>query len=102
MTTAASSAGAVALIPATCKYHHAREERPVSPFQSCLDHLEQLDGGASEDALYGPPQLSPTPVDELSPTPVDELGFGMAPSSGRYATHIHASRLGLPAMTNIF
>ena len=35
--------------------------------QSCLDHLEQLNGGAAED---GPLQL-------LAPLTADELGFGI-------------------------
>lgn len=37
----------------------------MSPFQSCLDYLEQL-----EDALHGPLQL-------IEPHAVDELGFGL-------------------------
>ncbi len=42
----------------------------MSPFQSCLDYLEQLDGGVAEDALHGPLQL-------IEPHAVDELGFGL-------------------------
>ena len=50
-----------------------QEERPLSPFQGCLDRLQQLDEGIVEGAPQGLLHLAPAPAR------ADVLGFGIVP-----------------------